>query len=124
VTTIPATVRAVIESGRLGHLVTLNADGSPQVTCVWVGIQDDALVTAHLRDQQKLRNVRRDPRVALSFDAEGTNAIGMQHCLLVYGRAPVTGVALRRYSSAWPRPISGQGRSSHQWTSRRLATCW
>jgi PPOX class probable F420-dependent enzyme len=90
VTTIPASVRAVIESGRLGHLVTLNADGSPQVTCVWVGIQDDELVTAHLRDQQKLRNLRRDPRVAVSFDAEGTNAIGMQHYLVVYGRARVT----------------------------------
>jgi len=50
VTTIPASVRAVIESGRLGHLVTLNADGSPQVTCVWVGLDGDDLVTAHLRD--------------------------------------------------------------------------
>jgi nitroimidazol reductase NimA-like FMN-containing flavoprotein (pyridoxamine 5'-phosphate oxidase superfamily) len=58
VTTIPASARAVIESGRLGHLVTLNADGSPQVTCVWVGLQGDELVTAHLGDQQKLRNIR------------------------------------------------------------------
>ena len=89
-TPIPASVRAVIESGRLGHLVTLNADGSPQVTCVWVGLDGDELVTAHLRDQQKLRNIRRDPRVALSFDTEGTNAIGMQQYLVVYGRARVT----------------------------------
>jgi PPOX class probable F420-dependent enzyme len=88
-TTIPASVRTAIESGRLGHLVTLNADGSPQVTCVWVGVQSDQLVTAHLRDQQKLRNIRRDPRVAVSFDAEGKNAIGMQHYLVVYGRARV-----------------------------------
>ena len=55
--TIPASVRAVVESGRFGHLVTLNADGSPQAACVWVGMQGDELVTAHLRDQQKLRNV-------------------------------------------------------------------
>ena len=89
-TTIPASVRAVIESGRLGHLVTLNADGSPHVTCVWVGLQGDDLVTAHLRDQQKLRNIRRDARVAVSFEAEGTNAIGMQHYLVVYGRARLT----------------------------------
>jgi PPOX class probable F420-dependent enzyme len=88
--TIPASVRAVIESGRLGHLVTLNPDGSPQVTCVWVGLQGDELVTAHLRDQQKLRNIRRDPRVALSFEAEGGNAIGMQHYLVIYGRARLT----------------------------------
>ena len=89
-TTIPASARAVIESGRLGHLVTLNADGSPQVTCVWVGLQGDELVTAHLGGQQKLRNIRRDPRVALSFDAEGSNAIGMQQSLVIYGRARLT----------------------------------
>src|SRR4051812_30457520 len=103
-TTSPASVRAVIESAWLGHLVTLNADGSPQVTCVWVGIQDDELVTAHLREQQKLRNIRRNPRVALSFDAEGTNAIGMQQYLVVYGRARGPRAAPRSCSSAWLRP--------------------
>jgi PPOX class probable F420-dependent enzyme len=87
--TLPVAARAVIESGKLGHLVTLNRDGSPQVTCVWVGLDGDELVTAHLRDQQKLRNIRRDPRVAVSFDAEGTNAISMQHYLVIYGRARI-----------------------------------
>jgi Pyridoxamine 5'-phosphate oxidase len=32
---IPETAKAVINSGRLAHLVTINADGSPQVTIVW-----------------------------------------------------------------------------------------
>jgi hypothetical protein len=49
VTTIPGSVRAVIESGRLGHLVTLNADGSPQVTCVWVSIQAHSEANAPIR---------------------------------------------------------------------------
>jgi PPOX class probable F420-dependent enzyme len=83
--------RALIESGALGHLVTINPDGSPQVSAVWVGIAGDELVTAHLMaSQRKLANVRRDPRVAISFEGAGTNEIGMQHHLVVHGRARLT----------------------------------
>jgi len=41
-------VRQVLTSGHLAHLVTLNADGSPQVTLVWVGLDGDEIVCAHL----------------------------------------------------------------------------
>ena len=62
---------ALLETDALGHLVTLNEDGGPQVTCVWVGLDGEDLSTAHLNpDQRKLDNVRRDPRVAISL--EGT----------------------------------------------------
>jgi hypothetical protein len=43
----PASVRDLIASGPLAHLTTINADGSPQVTVVWVGIEDDEFVCAH-----------------------------------------------------------------------------
>ncbi|MFD1504635.1 PPOX class F420-dependent oxidoreductase [Georgenia yuyongxinii] len=80
--------RSLIESGALGHLVTIDADGSPQVTVVWVGLDGDELVTGHLLTQQrKLVNVRRDPRVAVSFEGKGANAIGMREHLVVHGRA-------------------------------------
>lgn len=83
--------RRVIESGALAHLVTLNKDGSPQVTVVWVGLEGDELVSAHLDGRQKkLQNMRRDPRVVLSFEAEGANAIGMRNYLVVHGRARIT----------------------------------
>ena len=45
---LPDSARAMIESGRLAHLVTLNRDGSPQVSCVWVGLDGDEIVSAHL----------------------------------------------------------------------------
>jgi PPOX class probable F420-dependent enzyme len=53
-------------------LVTVNRDGSPQVSVVWMMLQstadgDDELVTAHLQEHQKIRNIRRDPRVAVTF---------------------------------------------------------
>lgn len=83
--------RELIESGALAHLVTVNDDGSPQVCVVWVGIDGDELVSAHLDGRQrKLRNVRRDPRVALSFEATTDNGIGMRHHLVVHGEARVT----------------------------------
>ena len=83
-------VRRVVESGRLAHLVTINPDGSPQVTCVWVGIEDGEIVCGHLGAWQKVRNVRRDPRVTLSIEADGVNAIGLANYLVVHGRARVT----------------------------------
>jgi len=86
---IPDEVRSVIGAGHLAHMTTLNPDGSPQVTCVWVGLEGDDLVTAHLGVWQKVKNVRRDPRVVLSLETGGTNAMGLAEYLVVYGRARV-----------------------------------
>lgn len=80
--------RAVIESGRLAHFVTVNADGSPHVTIVWVGLDGGDIVIGKLMVDQKVRNIRRDPRVSLSIEAEGST-YGMQHYLVVEGRARV-----------------------------------
>jgi PPOX class probable F420-dependent enzyme len=80
--------RELIESGALGHLVTLNPDGSAQVTCIWVGRDGDELVSAHLAsDQRKLQNVRRDPRVTLSFEGTRVHPPGLKEYLVVHGRA-------------------------------------
>ena len=83
-------VRDLIESGPLAHLVTLNSDGSPQVTVVWIGIEDDEIVSGHLFRHRKVENVLRDPRVALSLEAPGGNEIGMRNYAVVYGRARIT----------------------------------
>ena len=89
--TVPESARALIESGRLAHLVTLNQDGSPQVSCVWVGLEGGEIVSAHLSGaQQKLRNVRRDPRVSLSIEGTEIQPPGLLQYLVVHGRARVT----------------------------------
>ena len=63
--------RAMIGSGADATLVTINPDGSPQVSLVWVALQStpdgDELVSAHLVEYQKTRNIRRDPRVAVTI---------------------------------------------------------
>ena len=79
----------MLESDRLAHFVTLNPDGSPQVTCVWVGLEGDEIVSGHLAKQQKVRNIERDPRVALSIEAKGTNELGLQEYLVVHGRGRI-----------------------------------
>jgi PPOX class probable F420-dependent enzyme len=83
--------RALIESGALAHLVTINDDGSPQVSVVWVGLDGEELVAAHLDGRQrKLHNLRRDPRGTVSFEAPDANAIGMRYYLVVHGTARIT----------------------------------
>ena len=85
---LPRSARELIESGALAHLVTLNADGSPQVTCVWVGLEQDEIISGHLNvDQRKLRNIARDPRVALSIEGTEIQPPGLKQYLVVHGRA-------------------------------------
>ena len=87
--TLPPSARALVESDALAHLVTINSDGSPQVTCVWVGLEGDELASGHLFRQKKLDNIERDPRVALSLEGTKTNEIGLLEYLVVHGRARV-----------------------------------
>jgi PPOX class probable F420-dependent enzyme len=82
--------REAIEEGHLGHLVTMGPDGVPQVTIVWVGLDGDEIVSGHMGLWQKVRNVRRDPRVVLSMETGGSLPNGMAHYLVVYGTARVT----------------------------------
>jgi len=49
------------------HLATLMPDGSPQTTPVWVDYQDGFILVNTARGRQKDRNIRRNPRVALSI---------------------------------------------------------
>ena len=87
---LPDSARELIEGGAIGHLVTLDPDGSAQVTGVWVGVEGDELITAHLDPgQRKLANVRRDPRVAISFEGTRIRPPGLREYLVVHGRAEV-----------------------------------
>ena len=85
---LSADARSVIESSRLAHFVTVNPDGSPHVTIVWVGLRGSDIVIGKLMVDQKMRNIRRDPRVSLSIEAEGST-YGMQHYLVVEGTARI-----------------------------------
>ena len=87
---IPQSIRELIAKAPLAHLTTLNSDGSPQVTVIWVGIENEEFVIAHLAVHKKVKNIRRDARVALSMLSDRTNANGMREYLVVHGNARVT----------------------------------
>ena len=87
---IPDSARALLEGSALAHLVTLNPDGSPQVSIIWVGVDGDEIVAAHMAERQKVRNIRRDPRVAISVEASTLNERGLVEYLVIHGRAHVT----------------------------------
>ena len=101
--------RAAVDSGRLVHLATINPDGTPQVTCVYVGWDGDEIVAGHLADHLKLRNIRRDPRVTLSVESD-VPFEGFSPYLVIKGVARVQeGGAvdvLRRITNS-PVPASG-----------------
>ena len=81
--------RELLESGRLAHMVTLNPDGSPQVSIVWVGMEGDEVVSGHLPRNQKVRNVERDGRVAISIETDHVGESGLLEYLVVRGTARV-----------------------------------
>lgn len=105
---IPPEIKALIESGCPAHLVTLNADGSPQVTLVWVGVDGEELVTAHLPKNQKVKNILRDPRVAVSLLATTKSAIELTEYAVLYGKAYIVegGAAelLQKLAEVYIRP--------------------
>ena len=87
--TLHPAARKLLASDALVHLVTLNRDGSPQVSIVWVGLEGEEIVSGHLPLHRKLRNVMRDPRVSLSVEGTGHNAIGLREYLVIHGRARI-----------------------------------
>jgi PPOX class probable F420-dependent enzyme len=88
--TITPAIRELIDSGPLAHVTTLNTDGSPQVSVVWVGIDGNEFVTGHMGEWQKIKNLQKDPRVALSLLGRQKNAMGLQEYLVIYGKARIT----------------------------------
>jgi PPOX class probable F420-dependent enzyme len=86
---LPRELRDLISSGPMAHLSTINPDGSPQVTVIWIGLDGDDLVSGHMSWYAKLRNIERDPRVVLSFDAPRVPGVVMNESAVLRARATI-----------------------------------
>jgi PPOX class probable F420-dependent enzyme len=64
---IPAEARHLFEGKNFAHVATINPDGSPQVSPVWVGIEGDTVTFNTAAGRVKPRNLERDGRVAVSI---------------------------------------------------------
>lgn len=88
--TLPESAKKLIRAGALAHLATIRPDGSPRVTVIWVGVDGDDLVSAHLNPaQHKLKDVARDPRVTLSFEGSVVRPPGLHEYLVIRGTAAI-----------------------------------
>jgi PPOX class probable F420-dependent enzyme len=60
-------VRRVLDGTSIAHLATVLPDGSPHAVPVWIGARGDRIVFLTGPGTRKARNLRRDPRLALSI---------------------------------------------------------
>ena len=63
---LSAKARALIARPVLASLATLNPDGSPQITPLWVDLDSDDVVFNTAQGRKKARNLERDSRVAVT----------------------------------------------------------
>jgi len=80
----------LLDSATVATVATLDADGSPHLSAAWVGVEDGEIVFGTLDDQRKLRNVRRDPRIALTVQSDRINDWGLREYLVITGTARIT----------------------------------
>jgi PPOX class probable F420-dependent enzyme len=75
--------REVLEAPHVWSLATVNPDGSPQSTVVWVHTRDGRILVNSALGRKKQRNVAREPRVALSWH---DTSPGVEHSVAIQGR--------------------------------------
>lgn len=87
---IPTSVREFLATGPFAHIVTLLPDGTPHVSLAWAGVDGDEIVWSTFSDQRKIDNLRRDPRIVLSFQAPEFHGEGLHPYLVIEGRARIS----------------------------------
>ena len=86
-TMFSAVAQALLGSDAVAHVWTNNADGTPQVSVVWVVAQGDEILFGTDAKSEKCKNLTRDPRIILSVEDVERNERGWQRHLVVRGRA-------------------------------------
>ena len=69
--TLNETARAIIDRPNLAFVATVMADGSPQVTPVWIEREEDTITFNTATGRVKDGNMRRDPRIAIAVVDRG-----------------------------------------------------
>src|SRR5262245_55837224 len=79
---IPAEAQHLLENKDFAHIATLNEDGSPQVSAVWIGRDGDLVTFNTAEGRVKTNNLQRDGRVAISI----TNQENPYENLIIQGK--------------------------------------
>ncbi|NUT45716.1 MAG: PPOX class F420-dependent oxidoreductase [Saccharothrix sp.] len=113
--TLSPVTRALVDGKNFATLATLNADGSPQTSVVWVTRDGDDLLFSTLSSRAKARNLVRDPRASVSIwsraneewyaEVRGTVTVAEDT-----GRAVTTALAHKYYGRDFPADAPGHVR--------------
>jgi PPOX class probable F420-dependent enzyme len=103
--TLNQAVRNLLDASNLAVLATLNSDGSPQTSVVWVGRDGDDVLISSAAGRRKDINIRRDPRVSLSLYDQADS----EHYAEIRGRATVAQDAGRRLAVELGEKYNGPG---------------
>lgn len=87
---LSASALELLASDAVATIATLNPDGSAHMSLAWVGVEDGEVVFGTLNDQRKLRNLRRDPRIAVTIQSDHINDWGLREYLALDGTARLT----------------------------------
>jgi PPOX class probable F420-dependent enzyme len=60
-------IRRVLDGPNYAVLATINPDGGPQTSAMWVGRDDDEVLFSTVAGRRKHRNLERDPRASVSI---------------------------------------------------------
>jgi PPOX class probable F420-dependent enzyme len=86
-TAVSAALRELLATGPLATVATVDPDGTPHMTLAWAGFDGDEIVMATFFNlsQRKLENLRRDPRVVLTFQAKQFSGQGLWPYAVIQG---------------------------------------
>ena len=81
--TFDEVTRALLDGKNFAVVATLNPDGGPQASVVWIGRDGDTVVFSTTAGRRKARNLARDPRISLTV----TDAANPYRCAEIRGTA-------------------------------------
>jgi PPOX class probable F420-dependent enzyme len=105
--TIPLSdsARKLVDGANPAVLATVNTDGSPQTSVVWVGRDGDDLLISTQAGRRKDNNLRRDPRASLTVIAKDSP----DEYVEIRGTATVTEDIGRAVAKALAEVYAGEG---------------
>jgi len=101
---LPESVKKVLEDKAYGHVVTLNPNGRPQVTMVWMDVEGNEALFNTAEGRKKPQNLRRDRGSSFLFR-------------IVPNRSPIS-------SSAAPATVTETGADATPTNSRNGSSGW
>jgi len=67
---LPDALKRVLDGKAFAHVTSLDPDGTPQASVMWIMRDGDRIVLNTAEGRRKWRNLKHDPRVAISISDE------------------------------------------------------